>query len=849
MPLITRALRPRAATPHAPKRLAMKTGISWLDLKLGIRMLFKNPGLTLVGGLGIAVAIAIGAGSFAFFYSNLWPTLPLEEGDRIVALENWDVRKNNEDRHSIHDFATWRSEMKTMEDIGAFRDVRRNLIGPGGPPEPVVIAEMTASGFRIARVRPLMGRYLVEADERPGAPPVLVIGYDAWRTRFGGDPGIVGREVRLGNTVHTIAGVMPEGFGFPLNHRFWSPLRADPARYERGEGPSLYVFGRLAPGATMGQAQAELATLGRRAAAAYPKTNGHLRPHVLPYTYPLIDIQDVALSEIGMMQLMVNLLLLVVAVNVAILVYARTASRMGEITVRTALGASRGRVVGQLFVEGLVLSAVSAAAGLGIAQLGLRYANGIMEAETGGTPFWADYGLSLPTVLFTMGMALFTAVVVGVIPALQSTGRRLQTGLRELGGATGMRMGTMWTGLIVAQVGFAVAALPVAVAMGWNEMRMAATRPTFPADEYFAAGLAMEREPPAGADAEAYTRTLDARFGQLQAELVRRLHAEPGVRAVTFSISPPGDNGMGSVEVEGRPIPPDAAGKTTRFNRVDPGFFDAFGVRVLTGRGFTAADVDSASSAIVVNRVFVERILGGGNALGRRVRYLADDDDGDMRTQPARWYEIVGVVGDLHENPLEPEVPGPQLYHATSAGQWPLGYVEVRVEGAARGGFPTRLREITATLDPTLRVGEVRSMAELDQQARQVVRLVGLTLASVTLSVLVLSAAGIYALMSFTVAQRRKEIGIRAALGAHPRRLLVSIFARASRQLAFGLVAGAATAALADLAAGGEMLHGRGVVLLPIVACVMLVVGLLAALGPARRGLRIQPSEALKAEG
>ncbi|HEY0035331.1 MAG TPA: ABC transporter permease, partial [Longimicrobium sp.] len=441
----------------------MKTGISWLDFRLGFRMLLKYPGLTLVGGLGIAVAIAIGAGGFAFFYSSLYPRLPLPEGDRIVALENWDVAANNEERRAVHDFVTWRDEMKTVRELSAFRNAGRNLIGPGGPPEPVTIAEMTASGFRLARVRPLLGRYLVPDDERPGAPPVLVIGYDVWRTRFDGDPGIVGRELRLGNTVHTVVGVMPEGFGFPLNHRFWAPLRVNPAEHDRLQGPSIFIFGRLAPGVTAREAQAELAAIGKRTAAEHPRTHGQLRPQVLPYTYPLIDIQDVTLGEVGMMQLTLNLLLLVVAVNVGILVYARTASRLGEIAVRTALGASRARIVTQLFVEALVLSLVGSAVGLGVAQFGLRYANGIMEAETGGAPFWASYGLTLPTVLYTLALTLFTAVVVGVVPALQSTGPRLQANLRQLGGATGMRMGRMWTALVVAQVGFAVAALPVSI--------------------------------------------------------------------------------------------------------------------------------------------------------------------------------------------------------------------------------------------------------------------------------------------------------------------------------------------------------------------------------------------------
>jgi predicted permease len=823
----------------------MKTGISWLDVKLGARMLIKHPGLTLVGGLGMAVAIAIGAGSFAFFYSHLYPDLPLDEGDRIVAVENWDTRVNNEERRSTHDFAAWRQELKSVRDLGAFRAYYRNLIVPGGPAEVVRIADMTASGFSVARVRPLLGRHLVPDDEREGAAPVVVIGYEVWKTRFASDPRIVGRPVRLGSRVHTVVGVMPEGFAFPMNFSYWTPLRIDPSAHERRKGPEMFVFGRLAPGVTMEEAQAELTTLGRRAAAAYPRTHARLRPQVLPYTYPLLDIQDVGLWSVSMMQFMVSMLLVVVAVNVAILVYARTATRLGEITVRSALGASRRRIVAQLFAEALVLSAAAALVGLGVAQVVLRMANRIMQDETEGAPFWVDYGLSPATVVYVLGLTLLAAVIVGVLPALQATGKRLQSSLRQLGGGTGMRLGRTWTVLIVAQVGFAVAALPMAAAMGWSEVRNVGTRPSFAAGDYIAAYMVMDQDI-AGDGAETGPRA--ARFAAHRAEIERRLQAEPAVSAVTFSSGIPGAEPTAQVEIDGVPAPEGARGHETGFNRVDPSFFEVLGAPVLTGRRFASADLDTASSAVVVNRSFVRQHLGGGNALGRRVRYVTTDDDGDAGGSVGRWYEIVGVVDDLHTNSLEPDLALARLYHPLVPGGASAGLLTARVRGSTPAEFAARLREITTSLDPTLRLGEVRTLDDIDRQGKQALRLIALVLTMVTLSVLLLSAAGIYALMSFTVLQRRKEIGIRAALGAHPRRLLGSIFSRALGQLALGLGVGLSAAALLDLTTGGELMAGKGTLLLPAVAALMFVVGLLAALGPARRGLRIQPSEALRAE-
>lgn len=355
---------------------------SSLDVKLGLRMLVKYPGLSLIATIGMAVAIAIGAGSFAAIYALVDSTLPLDEGDRIVAIQNNRAdNPGNPERQAVHDFFLWRDELTSVRDLTAFRmEQHRNLITADGRTELVPVAEMTASGFRVARVAPVLGRPLVDEDERAGAPPVIVIAYEEWQRRFDGDPDVVGRSVRLGNTVHTVVGVMPEGFRFPVQHRYWVPLRLNPSDYERGGGPSIHMFGRLANGITLDQAQAELNTIGRRMAAVFPETHEHLRPQVLPYTHPFLDIDSPTMAlAIHTLQFAISLLLVLVSVNVAILVYARTATRVGEIAVRSALGASRQRIVAQLFVEGLVLAAAAAALGLTLASVALGQVERLLD--------------------------------------------------------------------------------------------------------------------------------------------------------------------------------------------------------------------------------------------------------------------------------------------------------------------------------------------------------------------------------------------------------------------------------------------------------------------------------------
>ncbi|MGH7469806.1 MAG: ABC transporter permease, partial [Longimicrobiales bacterium] len=415
-----------------------------LDLKLGLRLLFKNPGFTLVSGLGIMVATAFMSGIFTFLYSNIYPKLPLPEADRIVGLENWDTKVNNEEQRSLHDFILWRSEMKSVVEISAFHEYQAALFIGTTPWPPVNIASMTVGAFHLARVAPTMGRYLTEADEREGAADVLVIGYDAWRDRFEQDRNVVGRTVRLGRQVYTIVGVMPEGYGFPMNHQYWVPFRLDPLKIARGEGPDLFIFGRLAPGATMVSAQAELSVIGQRMSAQFPLTNEQLRPKVWPYTAMMIDIQGMGPMVIVQVQLMLSLVLFVVAMNIAILVYARTASRRGEIAIRTALGASRTRIVVQLFLEALVLALVPALLGLPLMQYGLRTGDGILNQEYGGQPFWTDLSLQPVTVFYTLLLVVVAAAVIGVIPALRATGRQVQGDIRQLGGGSGMKLGTVW---------------------------------------------------------------------------------------------------------------------------------------------------------------------------------------------------------------------------------------------------------------------------------------------------------------------------------------------------------------------------------------------------------------------
>lgn len=819
---------------------------SWLDLKLALRMLVKYPGLTLTGGLGIAVAMAIGVGFFAAIQSRFYPAIPLSEGDRLVGLQNWDLQTNREARRSLHDFDQWREEMTSVEDMAAFRTVARNVIAEDGSVELVAVAEITPSGFRLARVPPLLGRSLLEGDAAPKAPPVIVMGFDVWRSRFASAPDIVGSDLRLGRTVHTVVGVMPDGFAFPMNHRFWIPLRADPSDYERGEGPSLYISGRLAPGFDLADAQAELTVIGDRMAAAFPDTHGYFRAEVLPYTYMFAGMNSNAANAFWPLTVLASLLLVVVCVNVAILVYARTATRRGEIAVRSALGASRGRIVAQLFAESLVLSAGAAAVGLVIVKLGLDQVRSSMVAFEQPT-FWGDYSVSGTALVYVVALTVLAAVITGVVPAVQATGRRVYSNLRQFNSRAGLDLGRTWTILIVVQVSVAVAALPIGVSIGWWQIRDFATLPAFPVDQFLFAQMTLEPEPPPGADADVYRRDLPTHFANLQTELSRRLEAEPAVVDHSFVLGIPGLGIPVRAAIENDPSAPGAqAGRQVQRSAVDLDFFRTFDVDVISGRLFRSGDRDeNAADVVIVNRAFAGRLLGDGDALGRRIRYVPENPPDPSELGAERWHKVVGVVENIDANPFDDDLIKPRVYRPLKEVESSGAALLLRVRGIEHAALAGRVREIAAALDPTLQV-DVFLLEEFYGVQRALLSTAAVALGVALLSVLLLSAAGIYALMSFTVGQRRREIAIRTALGAQSRRLLGGVFGKALRQVSLGVALGVGAALLLDGAAEGELLRGHGGALLTVMVMIMSVVGLVAALGPARRGLQVQPTEALK---
>lgn len=822
-----------------------RLSISWLDVKLGVRMLAKYPGLSVIGVLAMAFAIWVGAGAFEFINQVVRPKLPIDGGDRIVGLWNLDAEAG--DRTSrLGDFALWR-ELRSIEDLSAIRLTERNLIAGRDVGEPVEIAEMSASGFRVARVPALLGRTLSDDDERPDATLVVVIGHDVWQDRFGSDPGVLGKEVRIGRELHTVVGVMPSGYAFPVAQSVWVPFRPGPVASDRRESPTVRIFGRLADGVSIEEARAELTTLGSRLAGEFPDTHRHLRPVIRPWASAILNLPSIASLGLVSMNLFMIVLLALVCGNVALLMFARAAARENEIVVRSALGASRGRIILQLFTEALVMAAIGAVIGLGAVGVGLRWAYSAVQAEVfegRGVPIIFHPSLSPSTIVYALLLTLLAAAIAGILPALKVS-RGLGAGLREA--TTGkFRFGGVWTALIVVQVAVTVVAPSIAYFVSGDISLLRSMDPGFDTDEYLSAGLALDREQAEVVGDAGQARYL-AQLGSSYRELERRLEMEPEVASVTFGERLPlmyhpyrnieiGGVGDASIDTVGA--------RRVSSDRVALDFFQAMNAPILAGRGFTEADLEGSSVA-VVNQSFIDRVLGGQNPIGRRFRYTRSEERGDAGPDEP-WYEIVGVVRDMamHYGSRDSKIAG--IYHPGE----PEGAFGRSMAVHVRGdpvAFIPRLRALAAAVDPSLQLREVTRLSDVRSADVQFITFWVWMVAILSGIAVVLSLAGIYSVLAFTVSQRTREIGIRVALGGEQLKVALGIFRRPLILVGSGILFGAwIVGALALDMARLEATKVGGFIAYVIL---MVLVCLTAAIAPTRRALRIQPAEAMRADG
>lgn len=836
--------------------------VSWLDVKLGLRMLVKFPMLNLAAVFALAVGIPVGLAP-SHLARALKAPLPGDADNRVRAIRYWDPLSSAVAPTWDGEFTFWAKNLRSFSSLGAFRTSSYNVAPASGRATPAAGAQITSSVFPMLGARPLIGRQLEDGDYAPGAPDVVVIGHGPWSSRFGQDPAVLGRSIRIGRKLHVVVGVMPNGFAFPAAETLWIPLRLASVSGVN-ERLNVQVIGRLADGVSMQQAQAELTT------QVPPLSNvneagehARLRAEIVPFGLLYLSLPAGGLAsipEFRFARALMFAVLLVACGNVAMLVFARTATRLRELAIRTSLGASRGRIVSQIFVETLLLAVISAGVGVIVFDWALDHVNIAGLAGESQLPYWLSLGLTAETALRALAFAIVSATVAGVVPAIAITGRSISQNIR--GGGSRVRFGKLTGALVVADIAVSVAAVGMAFAVAGHatDLQVANRATGISASEYLAVEFRLPEGARAVADARIDSGAPDRQRLQLataQRELVAALEREPGVRRVAVGDALPRmEHRSKPYELDGVERAKNAPLRWMRLARVNTDFFDALETPILKGRDFVRTDAEEGSRVAIVNTAFVERVLGGRDPIGRRVRFptLSNNSNSpsgsDNSVSP--WYEIVGVVGPLGVNVVNADR-GEAVYLPALPGT--INPMQLAVHTTTSpASLTSRVRELAAAVDPELVMGKAAVLSDVRQGDWYLV--MGLAVGLIVLvGVLVaLATSGLYAMLSLSVTERTREIGIRAALGASRRALLITILKRSLVQIGLGAALGLplATRFVFELTGtpdgGGSVLQSVALAL-GLSTGIVALVGLSSCFVPTRRILSIQASEAMHADG
>jgi predicted permease len=802
------------------------------DLKHGLRMLVKHPGLAAISIVALALGIGLTTTMWSITYGGILRGLPFDDADRIVHLER---ARPSHDIESyavpISDFVVWREQQKSFEDLATFSEGTVNVSGPEGRPERFEGGFVTAATFKVLRVQPLIGRLFTEDENRPGAAPVAMLGWNLWQNRFDADPDIVGKTVRANGVTREIIGVMPRGFLFPTNAELWLPRVIDPNADKWGEGDLLEVMGRLNPGVTMDQARREFETICARIAQDHPKENEGVTPLLKPFTEEYIG-EEPTLMLWTMMAAVFGVLLIACS-NVANLLLARAATRTKEVAVRTALGASRWRIISQLLTESLVLALIGALLGLVIAWIGTTmFMNAIRDSEP---PFWIDIRVDGVVLAFAAGITIVAALVSGIIPAIQATRGNIHDVLKdESRGNSSMRIGRFSRGLVVAELALSGGLLVGAGFMIQSMVQLSRFDYGVPTEGVFTARIGLfESTYPDSAS--------HARFWN---DLEQRLQALPGHEGVALTTVLPGLWGwQENFAIEGKTYEEDRDYPETRRVAVTPGWFDLFKVSAIEGRVFGPGDIGGAMPVTVVTRGFANSHFGDQSPVGKRIR-IGDSDSKEP------WLTIVGVVPDVWFDGTE-NADALRTAILTPLGQGDYRFVSVAL--AAKGdpmSFAQPVQASVNTIDPDQPIYFVRTLQGVIHRSGWFFGVFGTLFMIFGGAALFLATVGVYGVMSFSVSRRTQEIGLRMALGASARDVVRMFLRQGGIQVVIGLSAGLVLAFFLAKGLGLVMfqVNTKNPLMYAGVTTVLALTSLLATFVPARRAMTVDPMVALRYE-
>lgn len=796
------------------------------DLVYALRMMRRNKSVTAIILLTLMVGIGANSAIFSIVYGVLLKPLPYRNPEQLVRIfDHWKKSSEPQDREADvapANYYDWKEQTQSFSGIAAFGTGGAGL-SSGTEPQKINAAVVSPEFFNVMGVTPAHGRLLGQDDLK--APDVIVLSYELWKRQFGGNAGIVGQSAKLDGGSYTVVGIAPEGFSYPEKTQVWAPLVITANPVVSRDGHFLKIVARLKPGVTPDQAQSEMNTVAARLEQQYPATNKDLGARVVSmHEYAVSTVKTVLIILV----MAVGFVLLIACANIANLLLVRAFSRQKEMSVRIALGGTRKRLIGQLLTESFVLAIAGGILGLLFAAAAVSLLSSVTVSDM---PLSDQVGLNAPVLIFTFAISVLTGVLFGLIPAWQTTKVNLNETLKEGGGkgvseASGSRMrGT----LVVFEVALTLVLLIGAGLMIKSFASLLKTDLGFQAQNVLTFELDLPNK----------NYPDQARTAVFYDSLVTKLKSLPGVQSVGGVTMLPlgGDNRIFSFRIEGQPAVDPAQRPTANYRVAMPEYFSAMSIPLQSGRMLTPADTQGSAPVLLINERMAKRYFPEG-ALGQRI-YIRND-------QNPR--EIVGVVESVKHFALDQE-PQPEMY--VPYGQSPSRYMRmvVRTDVAPKTLINAAQRQVWE-LDPELPVSEMNSMDDLVSKSvsQQWSTMVLLTLFAAV--ALVLAAIGIYGVLSYSVTQRTREIGIRMALGASRNEILKLIITKGMMLTAIGIVLGIAgsyalTRAIRSLLFGVGTLDLAIFVVVPVVFA---VVALFACLFPARKAARVDPLVALRYE-
>ena len=805
------------------------------DMRLGLRLFRSTPVLSCAAALVIGLGIGLTTQVFSVMQGGMLSGLPVPNPETLFYID-WNRLESGRqsDESPVYDFASIRESFGSAETMAAFTTVTANLSDEEGVPERYYAAWVTGNALDVAGVPPLMGRSLRPDDDRPGAPAVTVLSHRVWRDRYGEAANLIGSSIRVNGTPTTVVGVMPEGYRFPFDEDLWIPLGFDPAGVVRQDGAErMQVFGRLKAGVTFEAARAELDRVSAVLASDFPHTNEGVTFGIDRFDH--LHLPAEVRAAMWIMLLATLGVLAVACANVANLLLARASLRTREVALRSALGASRFRIARQYLGESAVLAILGGGVGLVLSLWGIRayqqFTAGIVK------PFWMDAELNTVALLYAGFATVMAALLAGLVPGIQASGLNVGETLKDRSrGSTGLRIGKTGSLLVSGEIAISCALLVTAGLMVRSMVNVGTIDLGFSAENVATAQVTIPNADPT---------ERDLFFDRLS----ERLAEEPSVATVAYATHLPGLGAMnGVLSVEGVSYASDLDRPQAYIVGVSDQFFETVGVEPVEGRDFHSLEVraDHEDPVVLVSTSFADLHFPGGGAVGQRIRMGAGDSENPWRT-------VIGVVPDLHVGGGvgglgDDRKTRERIYLPTGAMDRASFAIMVGLAGSDRG-FLSALRRAVADVDPDLPIYDTTMLDVALYEATWFFRLFGASFLMFGVAALFIAAVGLYGVMAFSVRQRRKEIGIRKAIGAEPRSLLANVVAKGMTQVGIGLAIGAPVGGALGWSLQGILfgVDALDPVVYTSIIGVLAVTGALACLVPARAAAAVDPIETMKA--